>query len=197
LLLCLPGSSVPARCVLLRVLNVVGTANALEAVRSALQSPEPGVRDTAVRVLASWPDASALATLLEINRTAPDDTHRFLALRGCVRLLDLSGQPVAQTVKTYGELLSRTERSDDRRVILSGLANVRDPAALKLAESLLADSRVEAEAEVAMLNIATGIMKSAPADARAAATKLQAESKRQTTRDRAARLLAELNRSQR
>lgn len=191
----LPASPIPARCALLRVLGVVGTANALVAVESALASPEPTVRDTAGRVLADWSDAAALPGLFEVVRTTADETHRFLALRGCVRLLELSRQPLPEKVKAYGELMARTERSDDRKAILSGLANVADPAALKLVEPLLTDTQVQAEAELAALNIAAGVADSAPADAKAAATRIKAESKNQATRDRAAKILDQLEKS--
>jgi len=133
--------------------------------------------------------------VFEVFRTTPDESHRFLALRGCVRLLELSSQPLPEKVKAYSELLTRTERSDDRKAILSGLANVADPAALKLVEPFLIDAQVQAEAELAALSIATGIAGSAPADARAVATKVQAESKSQSTRDRAAKLLGQLEKS--
>jgi len=192
LLAALPASTTPVRCALLRVLAEVGTDQALAAVRSALAGPDPAVRDTAIRVLADWPEPAALPALLEVWRTTADDTHQFLALRGCARLLELSHAPAAEKVKTCAELLARTERDDDRKVLLSTLANVADPAALRLVEPLLGNAEVRAEAELALLKIATGLAKSAPADARAAAARLQAESQNPATRDKAARLLGEL-----
>jgi hypothetical protein len=132
---------------------------------------------------------------MEVFRTTQDESHRFLALRGCVRQLELSSQPVPEKVKAFSELLERTERSDDRKAILSGLANVSDPAALKLVEPFLADPQVQAEAELAALNIAAGIVGTAPAEAKAIATRIQAESKNQATRDRAAKVLAKLEKS--
>ena len=192
LIAALSSSATPARCVLLRVLGVVNTPAALDAIRSALASQDPTVRDTAVRVLADWPESPALPALLEVFRTTENESHRFLALRGSVRLLDLGGQPTQKTVETYRDMMSRTQRTDDRKAILSGLANVADVAALKLVEPLLADAEVQAEAEVAVLKIATAIRKSAPADAKAVATRLQTESKNQTTRDRAAKILSEM-----
>ena len=188
-------SATPAQCALLRVLGVVNTDTALKAIRSARASSETSVQDTAVRVLADWPEATALPTLLEVLRTTQVESHRFLALRGCVRLLDLGGQPTEKTVETYRDMLSRTQRDDDRKALLSGLANVADPAAIKLVEPLLTDAQVQAEAEVALLKIASAIVKSAPADAKAAATRLKAESKNQNTRDAATKILAEMEKS--
>lgn len=188
------GSS-PVKCALLHVLGVVSTPGALNAVQAALTSSEPTVRDTAVRVLADWPEAPALPALLEVFRTTADESHRFLALRGCVRLLDLGGQPAAKAAETYRDLLSRTQRADDRKVLLSGLANVADLAALKLVEPMLGDAEVQAEAEMAALKIAGAIVKTAPAEAKAVATRLQAESKQENTRARAAKVLKDLEKT--
>ncbi len=192
----LPSGSTPVKCALLRVLGTVSTADALGAVKSALASSDSAIRDTAVRVLADWPDSPALPTLLDVVRTTKDESHRFLALRGCVRLLNLGEQAAPQAVKTYGELLAGTQRADDRKVLLSGLANVADPGALRLVEPFVGDAQVQAEAELAMLSIASGISGLAPADAKAAATRLKAESKSQATRDRAAKLLAQMEQSE-
>jgi HEAT repeat protein len=188
-----PTSAISAKCALLRVLGVVGTPGALEAVREAVAQAQPAVRDTGIRVLAEWPDAPALPTLLDVLRTSEDESHRFLALRGCVRLLDLSDQRATDKVKTYAELIARTQRADDRKAILSGLANVADAGALKLAEPFLDDPQVQAEAELAVLKIAGAITKSAPNEAKAAAARLKTESKNQATRDGAAKILTRMN----
>ena len=183
------ASAIPAQCSLLRVLGILGNAKALETVQSALASKEPAVSDTAVRVLADWPEAAAFPALFEVFRKTQNETQRILALRNCVRLLSLGGQSAQQTLKAYGELLSSSQRAEDRKVVLAGLANVADPAALKLVEPLLASSQVQAEAELAMLGIATSLMGSAPAEAKAVATNLQAGSKNEATRERAAQIL--------
>jgi acetyl esterase/lipase len=159
----LATSAVPARGALLRVLGVVATPDALDAVKSATVAPDAAVRDAAIRVLADWPEPAALPALLDLFRATRDQTHRFLVLRGCVRLLDLAPQPAAEKVKIYGELLAGTQRADDRKVILSGLANVADPAALKLVEPLLENEEVKAEAKLAADKIAAALKQSAPA----------------------------------
>jgi HEAT repeat protein len=164
----LSSSATPAKCALLRVLGVTSTPKALDAVQSAVASQETAVRDTAVRVLADWAEAAALPALLEVFRTTPDDSHRFLALRGCVRLLDLSNQSVQEKIKIYGELMARTQRSDDRKVLLSGLANVADPGALKLVEPLLDNAEVKAEAKLAADKISAAIKNPAAAAPNAA-----------------------------
>lgn len=191
LITAMPGSPTLTKCSLLRVLGVVGDATALEAVRSAMTDSEPTVRDTAVRVLTDWPEPPALAPLFEVFTSTTDESHRFLALRGCVRLLEDDGLSTQQKLKTFSELLARTQRSDDRKAILSGLAQVADPAALQLVEPLLGEPEVQVEAELAYISIAASVGKSAPAEAKAAATRMQAQSQSETVRDRAAKILGQ------
>lgn len=184
------ASASVARCSLLRGLGVVATAKALGAVETALTDGEPAVSDTAVRVLADWSQPTALDPLFKVFCETSNESHRFLALRGCVRLLEEDGVSTQQKLTTFGELLGRTQRADDRKVILSGLANVKDPGALKLVAPLLADVEVQTEAELAAIKIAESVAAKYPAEAKATATRLQAESKNQLVRDRAAKLLA-------
>jgi acetyl esterase/lipase/HEAT repeat protein len=159
----LASSATPAKCALLHVLGVVATPRALNVVKSSIGSQDATVRDAAIRVLADWSEPAGLPPLLEVFRGTLDETHRFLVLRGCVRLLDLDTESPAQKVKIYGELLASTQRADDRKVILSGLANVADPDALKLVEPLLDDAEVKAEAKLAADKISAALKKSAPA----------------------------------
>lgn len=192
LLAAMAPSSTVTQCALLRVLPSASTPQGLAAVQAALTHPDVAVRDTALRVLAEWPDTPALPALLNVLRSTQDDTQRFFALRGSVRLLGVGGQNTAEILKLYADLLAGTPKAEDRKVILSGLANVADPAALRLLEPLAGDAAVQAEAEAAMLTVATALMGSAPTEAKAVATKLQAGSKNEVTRDRAAKLLAQM-----
>jgi len=109
-----------------------------------------------------------------------------------VRLLSLGGLSVEETLKAYAELMSSARRPEDKKLVLAGLAKVADPAALKAVEPFLADAKVRAEAESATVKIARGIMGSAPEEARAAAKKLQAASKRPGVRNEAARILRQI-----
>jgi len=184
------SSPATARCSLLRVFGIAGDVTALESVRVAMTDAEPSVRDTAVRVLADWPEPLALAPLLEVFTTTSDESQRFLALRGCVRLLEGDSQPANQKLKTFQELLTRTQRADDHKAILSGLGNVPDPAALKMVAPLLANPEVRVEAELAYISIASAIADSAPTEARAAAERMQAESQNETVKNRATKILS-------
>lgn len=184
-----PTSDAPMRCALLRVFGSVGTPDTLAAVRSSLTHTHATVRDAAFRVLANWPESAAIPALMGVIRTPANDTQRTLALRGAVRLLGLGDQSAPQALKAYAELLPLASRVDDRKLVLSGLGAVADPAAIRLVEPLLADAAVRKEAESALIGIAGAIAGTAPAEAKALATKLAKDASDNSIRTRAAQLL--------
>ena len=181
-----------AKCSLLRVLGGIAGAEAFDAVRRALKDEAPEVRDAAVRALADWPDDQALDALLGELRTTDSPTHRVLILRGCVRLLGLGTRPATERLTIHEELMKAAQRPEDRKLVLAGLADVADPAALKMVEPCLEDPEIKVEAERAMLKIASGIAGSAPAAAKETASKLRAESGSEEVRKEAARIIEQI-----
>ncbi|HNQ88280.1 MAG TPA: HEAT repeat domain-containing protein [Verrucomicrobiota bacterium] len=188
LLACLPGRTTATTCAVLRLLATASTPKALAAIQTARASQDPEVRDAAVRVLADWPETAALPALLDLFRTTDQDTSRVLALRGCVRLLGQGDLSIGQTVKTFAELMANAQRADERKLLLAGLAAVPDTAALELVNSLRTDPQVQDEVELARLGIASGLAATSPAQAKALATELQTQSRKQAVRDRAAQI---------
>jgi len=149
----------PARRALLQALGATGTPAALDAVKAALGDANDTVRDAAIRVLAGWPEPAALPTLLELFRASQNDAQRALLLRGCVRLLEADSRPAPEKVKIFSELLAGATRAAERKVILSGLATVPDPAALELVQPLLENADVRAEAKMAADKITAALHK--------------------------------------
>ncbi|MDW8309964.1 MAG: HEAT repeat domain-containing protein [Verrucomicrobiales bacterium] len=163
----LSGAAPSVKPVLLHALGAAGTPAALDAVKSALQDANDTVRDAALRALANWSEPLALPTLLELFRTTQNDAQRALLVRGCVRLLEADTRAAAEKVNVFRDLLAGTQRAADRKVILSGLANVADPGALELVQPLLDDAEVKAEAKLAADKITAAIKKAQEAAAKA------------------------------
>lgn len=155
----LAGAAPPAKSALLHALGAVGTPAALDGVKAALGDANDSVRDAALRVIAGWPEPAALPTLLDLFRAAQSDAPRSLVLRGCVRLLEADPRPAGEKVKLFRDLLAAATRAADRKVILSGLANVADPGALELVQPLLDDPDVKAEAKLAADKITAALNK--------------------------------------
>lgn len=151
---------VAVRCSLLRALGGIANSNALEILSSALKETNPAVRDTAVRALAKWPNATAAEALLEIYSNTQNQIHRLLSLRGFVRLLALPAEerPIEKTLKMCRQAMHQARGPAEQKLLLSGLANVSDPGALSMVEPLLQVETVKAEAAMAAIKIAGAIM---------------------------------------
>jgi HEAT repeat protein len=187
LLAAMPGAEVEARCTLLRVLGRLGGEAALRAVLNELDAAEPEVRDAALRALADWHDDAAAQALLEIARAAPAQLRRVLALRGYVRVVRLpSGRPPAQTVRMLRRAMEAADRPEERRLVLSAMAGVSDPAALRYAEQFLGDLQVGAEAHAAVLGVALAVSGACEREARAALELVKEAGPTQQLRDEAA-----------
>jgi HEAT repeat protein len=149
-----------ARCSLIRLLPNCGDDKAFEALDSARGDQNATVRDAAIRALAEWPDAIAWNSLAQIYEKPDNEPHRVLALGALVRLAgDQNAHPTAQLVAKYGTLLDHARNDEDRRLILGALGGLAHPDALKLAESLLTQPEVQAEAEAAVKQIAASLKK--------------------------------------
>jgi len=171
------AGSPAAKGSLLRVLRGIASAKALDAVQAAAKDTDPKVQDAAIRALADWPDQRPLPVLTQILRTTANDTQRVVALRGCVRLLGMVGAATAETVKAYADLMQGAKRPEEKKLVLAGLANLGHPAALGMAESLMADEAVGAEARLALISVARAIMGSYREEVCAAMTRLASTTK--------------------
>ncbi|NQT87226.1 HEAT repeat domain-containing protein [bacterium] len=154
----LGGAAAPARCALLRLLPVVPAAKSLAALRAAVKDADEPVRDAAVRALVEWPNADAFDDLLALAASAASQTHRVLAVRGCVRALGLpADRPLDKTAALYARVLKLAERVDEKKLVLAGLADVAHPDALKLIEALLSNPALTTEAQSAAVKVARGV----------------------------------------
>lgn len=181
------GQDAETRSALLRVLSRAPSAKSLAALRAAAGDADAAVKDTAIRGLASWPDAVALSDLADIARSAPSQVHKVLALRGFIRLAALPKvRPAAETVKLLGQALELAKRTEEKRMVLAALAETPHAAGLPLAAGCLTDKDLEVEAATAMVRIAKQVQRTDPDAAAAAIQKVM-----ETAKSPAARQVAE------
>jgi HEAT repeat protein len=142
------------RASLLRTLAKLPGASSLSAIRGDLTHADAKIADAAVRALASSTDPAATDDLVQIIKSTSNETHRILALRGYIRLIgQATEKPAAQQVALHESALALCSRPDEKRLVLASLANIPDPAALKLAESLESDPKLKNEAAAARKKI--------------------------------------------
>jgi HEAT repeat protein len=188
-LLAAMDSSTTTKCSLLRVLGGIGGDRAFEVVRGNLDDRNSKVRDTAVRTLADWPDATAARALLKIFKTTSNRTHRILALRGCVRQLSANSVRSDKALDICRELLEASYRPDEKKQILACLGKSDDPDAINIVKPLLSDDAVCTEAGLAMIGVIRNVMGSAPDQAKAAAEYLHEKSQSRSIRRQANALI--------
>ena len=175
---------VTSRCSLLRVLGKIGQRRALAVLRAGLKDKNMQVRETCIRALAGWPTAEPAAELLKVVQAGNNKLHRALALRGFIRLIGLDGsRPAAERIGMYRQAMELGSNASEKKMVLSGLANVKSIAALRMAAAYLEDKTLQQEAEVAVVKIATAIASGYPAESKAALQKVSRISKNDFLRE--------------
>jgi len=142
------------RLAVMRVLTAIGSRQAFDAIMNLAENSGGDVKEAALRALCDWPAPLALPTLIDWVKAPPADKIKPLALRSAVRLLML-GQDTPEAISQhYAALLGQAASPNEKKLILSGLANVGHASALLMALEQLEDESVKAEAVQAAIAIA-------------------------------------------
>ena len=134
-----------------------------------IAAAEPEVQDTGVRTLAMWPTEAALPALEDLAADGVRESHRILALRGCVRLLrEVEGWTPAMRLDAFEKAMALAVRPEERKMVLSGVSAVASLEALAFAEGYLPDEGVQKEAAAAVMTISSAVAKDHRPEAMAA-----------------------------
>lgn len=190
---------VRARCSLLSVLGRIGDSNGLEVLQKALEDDNAEIQAAGIRALSEWPSSvsadEATALLLGVAKSSEDRIHRILALRGYVRLIGVIDLPAAEKVKMCKQAMSLAPSVNERRGVLSALANIKSCRALQMAAGYLEDKDLQQEAEVAVVRIAEGTAGDHGEETKAALLKVIQSSKNESVRQQAQQVVDKLEQS--
>jgi len=143
----------PQRCSLFRALGKIGDDSSLPVLRNALAESNPELQDASVRALADWPTPTPREDLLQVARTTTNTVHKVLALRAYIQMVGMEPfRSPRMAVHSLQEVLDLA-RAEEKKLILGILPTFAGPEALALAESLLKEKKVKAEAELAIKKI--------------------------------------------
>jgi HEAT repeat protein len=183
------GTAGLARAALLRALARAGGSDAFQAILAATRCDDPLARDEAVRLLAAWPERTAVPHLLAMARQAEPLRYHALAVAGLARLAGpLPGQPA--DLALLAETLKLARRPEEKRAVLGVLGGIAAPDALALVLPAIDDAELADEASVAALGIVERLPKLEVARRRAVAQKVLAHAQSPAIRARAEALLA-------
>ena len=142
---------------LLMTLGALGDEQALPKLREALQDDNNQVRYAAIKALSTWPDAAPAGDLLDIAKSAEDQIHRVLALRGFIDLIDAAALPSDQKLAYYSQAMQAADQDAEKRKVLSVLASLDTLDAFKMAMYRLDSPSLSGESALAACRIAQKI----------------------------------------
>jgi HEAT repeat protein len=170
----LATGSAEARAALMPVCSDLVSPQVRLTLRTAIEDSDEHVRAAATHALCETADPDLLDDLVALARHTKDENVRSQAIAGGVRLtgqdesLKLSN---GRRVAVLKELLIIADRPEQKRRVLSGLAEVPLLDALKTVETALDDPAVQTEASRAALQIAVTLPSSQSQDALAVLNK--------------------------
>jgi HEAT repeat protein len=155
----LDKADIQQKLALLRVLSVVGGAEALKAVRAAVDDSNSEVHREAIRALGSWKSAEAAPHLLELAKKSTNQNDKTLCLRGYLGLASRPDLPggVRLTMCRQSEVLLK--RDDEKKLLLGALGNINSVDALAMIVPYLDASGTREEASAAAVGIAERLLK--------------------------------------
>jgi HEAT repeat protein len=145
------------RVALLLTLGELGHVQALTVLREGLQDRNTQIRYAAIKALSAWPDSAPAGGLLDVARSAGSQTHRVLALRGFIDLVDAAAMPADQKLASYRRAMQAASQDAERKKVLSVLSGLDTLEAFQMAMSHLDDPSLRNEAALAACRIAQKI----------------------------------------
>jgi len=180
------------RNALLAAMGEIQDGKALPVLLAALSKSDSGsqVRYTAVRALGAWPSYEPAKALLDIARNSKDRTERVLALRGCIDLA-AAHAPADQKLADYEQVLKIAEDNEKRRV-LGQLADIKNPAAMKIAQGYLSSPETANEAALAVTAIGEAIYSKEPQAVAAAMNTVRGSVVGEAAKEQAGKILGQI-----
>ena len=184
------AQAVGLRIMLLQAAGEIQDQKALPALLAALKDSGSQARYTAVRALGAWPSYEPAKALLDIARNSKDRTERVLALRGCIDLA-AAHAPADQKLADYEQVLKIAEDNEKRRV-LGQLADIKNPAALNMAQGYLSSPETANEAALAVTAIGEAIYSKEPEAVAAAMHKVRGSAVGEAAKEQAGKILGQI-----
>jgi HEAT repeat protein len=148
------------RASLLGLLSHIGDDRSLSLLRRELKNDNPVLKEAALRALANWPHPTPRFDLISLAETADSAAHKILSLRAFIRMVEMDLHQSPQgAVRSLDEALKLSTRPEEKKLVLGVLPKFPSTDSLKLAESLVGDDSVKAEAEEAVKKIKKALNK--------------------------------------
>ncbi len=142
---------------LIGILGRIPTDDALAVIREQVKSDNAALKLAAVEALASWPDTRPLADLKGLAGGA-EAPVRGVAFAGYIKQLRAAGDlKPAEKLAEYKTADGMAKTDQEKKLVVSGLAEVPSLEALQYVEARQQEPAVAAEATQAVIRIAGAI----------------------------------------
>jgi hypothetical protein len=152
--------NVPEYCSLLRVLGNLGGQAASEILLAAARDRRTEVVEAALRGFSGFPNPNRdmTASVLELATEATETKPHVLGMRAFAELLKRTEIDVADKLGLYQAGLDGARRVEEKRLLLSGMAEVKDTRTLDALAPYLEDEQLRSETGSAMIMAARGTL---------------------------------------
>ncbi len=147
----------------IKVLALLGHAEALPAITSLLNEADRKLVQSTISHLSQWPGPAPIEALFSMAEENPDSSLRRHAL---VAVLKLATNAADRDLATDEKLITWFKRANkavqsvqEKRLLLSGLGRVKHIESVRLSASYLDDVDVKTEAVYAIVNAADPLVK--------------------------------------
>lgn len=142
----------------IRVLSLLGYAEALPAITGTLQQADQRLAQSTISHLSRWPDPAPIEALFEFVEGDSDPILRRHALSAVLTLATAAAdrkQATGEELVGWFRRANKVVRSvQEKRLLLSGLGRVKHIDSVRLSASYLGDADVKIEAIHAIVNAA-------------------------------------------
>ena len=129
---------------LLKVLGRLGGKESLAVVGKHATGDNADVSKQAIKILAQWPDNTALSALLDIARNDKDPTRKILALRGFIDIAgNLSSTSPDQSVAFLVEAMKIADRTDEKKAVILRLSDVASEKTLEIVKQFAGEAELK------------------------------------------------------
>ena len=127
------------RVALLMTLGGLGDETALPILRKSLQEGSSEVRYAAIKALSVWPSTAVAGDLVKVVESTDNRTHRILALRGYVDLIDSASLSADEKLEHYRRAMQLADQDAEKKKVLSSLGTLDTLGAFQMAAALADD----------------------------------------------------------
>jgi HEAT repeat protein len=147
----------------IRVLALLGYAEALPAITATLEDADQKLVQSTISHLSRWPDPAPIDALFDV---VEGDSNSSLRRHALMAILQLATAAADRSMATDEELVVWFRRANkavqsvqEKRLLISGLGRVKHIESVRLSASYLGDADVKIEATYAIVNAAEPLVK--------------------------------------